>query len=286
MRAGARDDGHARIAGVIAIPTFILIISGAATGLIGAMLGLGGGVFLVPLLALALGVPIRTAIAASLISVIATASASSTINLERGLVNMRLGMTLEVATTLGGLAGGLLAAALTQRQLFLTFGATLAVMGVVMALRSGRRNVIADMGVEPGRLGGRLQEGDNAYVYRIRRLPLALVASLVAGAISGLLGVGGGIIKVPVLNTFCGIPIRVAAATSAFMIGVTGAASAFLYFGRGDVALHLTAAVAIGALPGSLLGARLSQRVEARSLKIIMAVVLLLVGLRMALEAL
>jgi len=271
---------------VSAIPTFILIISGAATGLIGAMLGLGGGVFLVPLLALALGVPIRTAIAASLISVIATASASSTINLERGLVNMRLGMTLEVATTLGGLAGGLLAAALTQRQLFLTFGATLAVMGVVMALRSGRRNVIADMGVEPGRLGGRLQEGDNAYVYRIRRLPLALVASLVAGAISGLLGVGGGIIKVPVLNTFCGIPIRVAAATSAFMIGVTGAASAFLYFGRGDVALHLTAAVAIGALPGSLLGARLSQRVEARSLKIIMAVVLLLVGLRMALEAL
>jgi hypothetical protein len=122
-------------------------------------------------------------------------------------------------------------------------------------------------------------------VYRIRRLPVALAASLVAGAISGLLGVGGGIVKVPVLNAFCGIPIRVAAATSAFMIGVTGAASAFLYFGRGDVALHLTAAVAVGALPGSLLGARLSQRVEARSLKIIMAVVLLLVGLRMALEA-
>lgn len=268
------------------IPTFILIVSGAATGLIGAMLGLGGGVFLVPLLALALGVPIRTAIAASLISVIATACASSTINLERGLVNMRLGMTLEVATSLGGLAGGLIAAALSQRQLFLTFGATLAVMGVVMAMRSGRRNVISDVSAEPGRLGGRLQEGDRSYVYRIRRLPAALAASLVAGAISGLLGVGGGIIKVPVLNTFCGIPIRVAAATSAFMIGVTGAASAFLYFGRGDVALHLTAAVAIGALPGSLLGARLSQRVEARSLKIIMAVVLLLVGLRMGLEAL
>jgi len=271
---------------VSAIPTFILIISGAATGLIGAMLGLGGGVFLVPLLTLALGVPIRTAIAASLISVIATASASSTINLERGLVNMRLGMTLEVATSLGGLAGGLIAAALTQRQLFLTFGATLALMGVVMALRSGRRNVIADVSVEPGRLGGRLQEGDKAYVYRIRRLPVALTASLVAGAISGLLGLGGGIIKVPVLNAFCGIPIRVAGATSAFMIGVTGAASAFLYFGRGDVAMHLTAAVAVGALPGSLLGARLSQRVEARSLKIIMAVVLLVVGLRMALETL
>jgi uncharacterized membrane protein YfcA len=270
---------------VIAIPTLILVMTGAATGLIGALLGLGGGVFLVPLLALTFGVPIRTAIAASLISVIATASASSTINLERGLVNMRLGMALEVATTLGGLAGGLIAVTLTQRQLFLAFGATLALMGVVMAVRSGRRNVIADASVEPGRLGGRLQESAQSFVYRVRRLPLAMAASLVAGAISGLLGVGGGIIKVPVLNAFCGIPIRVAAATSAFMIGVTGAASAFLYFGRGDVALHLTAAVAIGALPGSLLGARLSHRVEARSLKLIMAVVLLVVGLRMALEA-
>jgi uncharacterized membrane protein YfcA len=271
---------------VSAVPTFILMGGGAATGVIGAMLGLGGGVFLVPLLTLALGVPIRTAIAASLISVIATASASSTINLERGLVNMRLGMTLEVATALGGLAGGLIAAALSQRQLFLTFGATLAIMGMVMALRSGRRNIIADVSVEPGRLGGRLQEGETTYVYRVRRLPVALGASLVAGAISGLLGIGGGIIKVPVLNVFCGIPIRVAAATSAFMIGVTGAASAFLYFGRGDIALPLTAAVAIGALPGSLFGARLSQRVEARSLKILMAVVLLVVGLRMALETL
>jgi hypothetical protein len=243
-------------------------------------------VFLVPLLTLTFGVPIRTAIAASLISVIATASASSTINLERGLVNMRLGMALEVATTLGGLAGGLIATTLTQRQLFLAFGGTLALMGVVMAVRSGRRNVIADAGAEPGRLGGRLLESGQTYVYRVRRLPLAMTASLVAGAISGLLGVGGGIIKVPVLNAFCGVPIRVAAATSAFMIGVTGAASAFIYFGRGDVALHLTAAVAIGALPGSLLGARLSHRVEARSLKLLMAVVLLVVGLRMALETL
>jgi uncharacterized membrane protein YfcA len=272
---------------VIAVSTLVLTLTGAATGLIGALLGLGGGVFLVPLLTLALGVPIRTAIAASLISVIATACASSTINLERGLVNMRLGMTLEIATTIGGLSGGLIATSLTHRQLFLAFGATLVLMGVVMALRSGRRNVIADdSGIPPGRLDGRLLENGRTYVYHVRRLPLGMTASLVAGAISGLLGVGGGIIKVPVLNAFCGVPIRVAAATSAFMIGVTGAASAFIYFGRGDVALPLTAAVAIGALPGSLLGARLSHKVEARSLKLLMAVVLLVVGLRMALETL
>jgi uncharacterized membrane protein YfcA len=264
----------------------ILILTGAATGLVGSMLGLGGGVFLVPLLTLALGVPIRTAIAASLVSVIASASASATVNLNRGLVNLRLGLVLELATSLGGLMGGLAASWLTQRELFLAFALTMAVMSAVMAARSGRRNVIADLAVEPGVLGGRLREGENVYVYRVRRLPLGLLSSLLAGTVSGLLGLGGGIIKVPILNAFCGIPIRVAAATSTFMIGVTAATSGFLYFGRGEILLPLTAAVAIGALPGSLLGARLSERVQARSLKVLMAVVLLLVGIRMAFEGL
>ncbi len=263
---------------------WLLIALGGATGLVGSLLGLGGGVFLVPLLTLTLGVPIRVAIAASLLSVIATASASSTVNLDRGLVNMRLGMVLEVATSIGGLAGGFTAALLSPRQLFLLFGATLGVMGLVMAARSGRRNVIADTGDDPGRLGGRILEGEIAYLYRVKRLPLALVASLVAGAISGLLGLGGGIIKVPILNAFCGIPFRVAAATSAFMIGVTAAASSFLYFGRGDASLPLSAAIALGALPGSLLGASLTQRVQARSLKVIMAVVLVIVGAQMAVK--
>jgi uncharacterized membrane protein YfcA len=262
--------------------TLLLFLTGAGTGLVGSLLGLGGGVFLVPLLALAMGVPIRAAIAASLISVIATASASATVNLSRGLVNLRLGLVLEVATSLGGLAGGLTAAHLSQRQLFATFAATMTLMGVLMAARSGRRNVIPDTSVDPGRLGGRILEGGTLYVYRVRRLPIGLLASLLAGAISGLLGLGGGIVKVPVLNTFCGIPIRVAAATSTLMIGVTAAASAFLYFARGDVILHLTAAVALGALPASLLGARLSERVPTRFLKLLMTAVLLVVAARMA----
>jgi uncharacterized membrane protein YfcA len=266
--------------------TLLLVATGAATGIVGAMLGLGGGVFLVPLLTLAWGVPIRTAIAASLVSVIATASASSTVNLERGFVNLRLGVALEAATTLGGLSGGLAASLLTSEQLFLLFGLTLGVMGLAVAARSGRRNVIPDLSVDPGQLGGLLQEGDTAYVYQVRRLPVAYGSSLVAGAISGLLGVGGGIIKVPILNTFCGVPIRVAAATSAFMIGVTAAASAFIYYGRGEVNLPLSAAVALGALPASLLGAHLSHKVDARWLKVIMAGVLLVVGGQMAAKAL
>jgi uncharacterized membrane protein YfcA len=266
--------------------TWILVISGAFTGFIGAMLGLGGGVFLVPLLALGLQLPIRTAIGASLISVIATASASSTVNLNRGLVNMRLGLVLEVATSVGGLGGGILAAFLTQRQLFLLFGATLIAMGIVVIQRSGQRNVIAEGDAEPGLLGGRIQEDGQDYVYRVKRLPFGLGASLGAGAISGLLGVGGGIVKVPALNTFCGVPIRVAAATSAFMIGVTATASAFVYWNRGDISPAISAGVALGALPAGLLGARLSERFEARSLKILMAVVLLLVGARMGFEGL
>jgi uncharacterized membrane protein YfcA len=271
---------------VIVPPAPLLVLTGAATGLVGSLLGLGGGVFLVPLLTVSFGVPIRAAIAASLISVIATGSASATVNLGRGLVNLRLGLVLEVATSLGGLAGGLMSSALTQRQLFLSFAATLAVMGVVMAVRANRRNVIADAAVDPGRLGGRLQEGETTYVYRVKRLPLALAASAVAGSISGLLGLGGGIVKIPVLASFCGIPIKVAAATSTFMIGVTAAASAFIHFSRGNVVLPLAAAISLGSLPGSLIGARLSEHVQARSLKVIMAFVLLLVGLRMALEGL
>jgi len=263
-----------------------LMALGAGTGVVGAMLGLGGGVFLVPLLTLALGVPFRAAVAASLACVIATASASATVNLNRGTVNMRLGLVLEVATSVGGLAGGITAAFLSTRQLFVVFALTLTAMGLVMVMRSGTRNVIADTSVDTGTLGGHLREGDTVYVYRVRRLPVGLGSSLVAGAISGLLGLGGGIIKVPVLNTFCGVPIRVAAATSTFMIGVTATASAILYFARGDMMLALTAAVVLGALPGSLLGARISDRVQARSLKVLMAVVLLVVGARMGFEGL
>jgi uncharacterized membrane protein YfcA len=267
-------------------PPLLLGLAGAATGLLGSMLGLGGGVFLVPLLTLAFGIPIRAAIAASLISVIASASASATVSLRRGLVNIRLGILLEVATTAGGLTGSVAASRLTQRQLFLSFAGTLMAMGALAALRSGRRNVIADLSVDPGRLGGRLSEGASEYVYRVRRLPLALYASLVAGAMAGLLGLGGGIVKVPVLTTFCGVPMRVAAATSTFIIGVTAAAAAIPYLARGDVALPLSASVALGALPGSLLGAWLSESLEARALKMLMAAVLLAVGARMGFEGL
>src|SRR5688500_14898350 len=128
------------------------------------MLGLGGGVLLVPLLTLAFGVPIRAAIAASLVSVIASASASAPVSLRRGHANVRLARLHEVPTTVCGPGGGVVPSRLSHRQLFLSFAGTLMAMGLLAALRSGRRNVIADLSVDPGRLGGRLVEGAAAYV--------------------------------------------------------------------------------------------------------------------------
>ena len=128
-----------------------------------------------------------------------------------------------------------------------------------MTSRSGRRNVIDDPDLDTGALGGRVVENGKTLSYLMKRLPLALVVSLLAGAISGLLGVGGGVIQVPVLNSFCGIPIRVAAATSAFMIGPTAAVSAFVYLGRGDMDPLITAAIALGSLPGSTLAIMLLE---------------------------
>ena len=252
------------------------------------MLGLGGGVFLVPFLNLVLGFPFGVAAAISLTTVIATSSTVSAGRTGKQLINMRLGMLLEVATAGGSFLGGVTAQFVSQSALQRMFGLVAVMVALIMLTRLRRRNVILDPAAAPGLLGGRYHEEESGgtVTYRVKRLPLAIAASFFAGNVSSLLGIGGGIIKVPVLNAWCGLPLRVAAATSAFMIGVTAAASVFVYFARGDVVLPVAAAVALGALPGSLAGARLGQRVEARALKIFMAVVLLVVGGRMALEAL
>lgn len=260
-------------------------LTGALTGMIGALLGLGGGVFLVPLLALGLHLEPRTAVAASLVAVIASSSATTTLNMKRGLVNIPLAFTLLLATSAGGLAGGAIAEHISTRTLYAIFASTLFVVAMIVTSRSGTRNVIDDLGLEVGALGGRVEEGGRVFSYVMKRLPLAMVVSLGAGAISGLLGIGGGVIQVPILNSFCGIPIRVAAATSAFMIGPTAAVSAFLYLGRGDMNPFITAAVALGSFPGSLLGAWMSRKIPVRSIKGILATALVAVALRLSIAA-
>ncbi len=227
-----------------------LLLAGVAAGLFGSMLGVGGGILIVPALVLLFDVPVHYAIGSSIMTVIATSSMSGSFHLEKGTVNIRLGMVLEVATAFGGLAGGLVAGAVPGDALTVLFAVVLLPIGVLMWRRS----------FSSGR------EIASVSDYRLRRLPLAMGLSLGAGAVSGLLGIGGGIIKVPALTLFCGVPPRVAAATSTFMIGVTAVASAFLYLGRGQVRPVMTAMVITGVLAGSAGGTLLAGRLRNRQI--------------------
>jgi uncharacterized membrane protein YfcA len=264
-----------------------MILMGAAAGTMGAMLGLGGGVFLVPFLVLAAGLPIKTAVGISLITVIATSSTVSAHSAGRQLINIRLGMVLEVATAAGGLMGGVTAYYLSETAIQVLFAAVAVAVAGVMLTRLDRRNVIAEPDADPGRLGGRFYDADTGQmvIYRVRRLRLALLASWAAGNVSTLLGVGGGIIKVPVLNAWCGVPLRAAAATSAFMIGVTATAGAVIYYGQGHIMPTLAAAAVLGVLAGSRVGLRLATRLPARRLKIVMSSVLIVVAALMVVRA-
>jgi len=263
--------------------TLIIFIAGTVAGGLGALLGLGGGVFLVPLLNLGMHFPFSVAAAVSLTTVIATSSTVSAGRAGKHLINMRLGMLLEVATAAGSFLGGITAQLVAQSLLQRLFGVVAIVVAVIMLSRLRRRNVILDPTAEPGLLGGRFHELESGGVvtYRVKRLPLALAASFVAGNVSSLLGIGGGIIKVPVLNAWCGIPLRAAAATSAFMIGVTATAGGVIYYGRGQLPPALAAAAVLGVQLGSWGGMRFGAAAPAKWLKLLMAAVLLIVSILM-----
>jgi len=257
-----------------------VVIAGAVAGALGSLLGIGGGVFLVPFLNAGLGVDFEIARAVSLMTVIATSSAVSAGSAGRNTINLRLGMVLEVASTAGGLIAGITVERLSKGSLSLIFAVVTALIAILMVTRLEKRNVLA-ADAETGLLGGRFYEAESGreVAYRVRRLPVAMFASLVAGAVSGTLGIGGGILKVPVLNGWCGVPLRAAAATSALMIGVTAAASVPLFYARGQVDPVLAAAAVLGVLGGSRLGFWFGGRARAKWLKLLMAVVLAAVSL-------
>jgi uncharacterized protein len=261
----------------------IIFVAGAAAGGLGALLGIGGGVFLVPLLNLALGFPIAAAAGISLATVIATSSTVTAGKAGQHLMNFRFGMVLEVATAAGSVLGGLTAQMLAQATLQKLFGLVTGAVALATVARSGRRNVILDPNGDPGRLGGRFhdEETGGTVIYRIKRMPLALAASFVAGNVSSLLGIGGGVIKVPVLNGWCGMPLRAAAATSAFMIGVTATAGVIVYYVSGQLLPGAAAAAILGVQLGSFVGLKVSPRMPIKVLKMLLAVVLGSVALLM-----
>ena len=266
----------------------IIFAAGAVAGALGIVLGLGGGIFLVPFLTLVLGFPVKSAAAISLATVIATSSAAAAARAGNHLINLRLGMTLEVATAAGSLLGGITAQVVAESTLQRIFGVVAILVAAVMLARVNRRNVISDPRAAPGRLGDRFYDAESGRVvtYRIERLPLALAASFIAGNLSSLLGIGGGVIKVPVLNAWCGMPMRAAAATSALMIGVTATGGAIIYYGRGHLQPLIAAPAVLGVQFGSWAGLRLAERASAKWLKLLMVTILVIVGWLMLVRSL
>ena len=265
----------------------IIFGAGAVAGALGVALGLGGGIFLVPFLTLVLGFPLKSAAAISLATVIATSSAVTAQRAGNQLINLRVGMVLEAATTVGSLLGGITAQLVAESVLRRLFGVVAIAVAAVVLGRVNKRNVILDPMVDPGRLGGRFydEESHGIVSYRVKRLPLALFASFIAGNVSSLLGIGGGIIKVPVLNAWCGMPLRAAAATSALMIGVTATGGAIIYYGRGDLQPLLAAPAVLGVQVGSWAGARLAYGASVKWLKVLMAAILVIVAVLMFLRS-
>lgn len=257
----------------------------------GSLVGIGGGLIIVPVLSTLLGYDIKIAIAASLIGVIATSIAASGHYLATGIADRRLGVTLLVATALGGLTGGFVARYLDGQLLAILFGALLLFVAIQMLRQLRGSAALIHAAATPG---DEAHAFTSSYVepttgqaigYRAIRLPIGVAISYVAGNISGLLGVGGGIINVPTMNVVMNVPIRVATTTSTFMLGATAAASAMLYESTGQLDPLLAAPVALGVFLGARSGALLSKRVSPRQLRIVFIVVALFFAFQMFLKA-
>ncbi|MFQ5816441.1 MAG: sulfite exporter TauE/SafE family protein [Terriglobia bacterium] len=247
-----------------------LVVLGLLAGSFGALLGLGGGVIIVPALTLLFDMPIQIAVGTSLVCVIATSSAAAAVYVQRQLADTRLGVVLELGPVLGAITGAVAVTWLSQVTLQIIF----AVFLFTAALLLWRRPTPADLP------GGAVPD------YQVRNYPLGMGISYLAGGVSGMLGIGGGPIKVPLMYLAMGVPIKVAAATSNFMIGVTATASAFLYYHRGSVVPALTAPVVVGVFLGALLGSRWLRRVESRWVQGLLLLLLLYLAVQMLRDAL
>ncbi len=259
----------------------LIIAAGGLAGCLGALLGLGGGVFLIPFLNVGLGLDLPVASGISLMTVMATSSIVAAGSANRSVINLRLGIMLQIPAVAGGLVGAEVVETLSQQALSVIFAMVTGIIAVVMLTRLDRRNVILDTSTQPGPLGGSYfdDESGSRIVDRLRRLPAALGISFSGGVLSGLLGIGGGILQVPALNAWCGVPMRAAAATTAAMIGVTALGAAPIYYARDRIVAPLAAAAVLGVLAGSRAGMWMSPRTRARSLKLLMSLVLAIVSL-------
>jgi len=265
--------------------TSLLFLTAILAGFLGSLTGLGGGVVIVPVLALFFKVDIRYAIGASLVSVIATSSGAAVAYVREGLSNIRIGMFLEVATTLGALLGAYLTAKISTHWIATVFGIVLLYSAVASYLqKSGNASVAAkrsDTLGEKLELKGSYPAPDGAQPYIAQRVPLGFGIMFGAGTLSGLLGIGSGAVKVLAMDQAMKLPFKVSTTTSNFMIGVTAAASAGIYLSRGYIEPNIAMPVILGVLLGSLIGTRILVRARVTTLKNIFALVIVLLGCEM-----
>lgn len=261
----------------------LLFLTSIGAGLLGALTGLGGGVVIVPVLALLFKVDIRYAIGASLVSVIATSSGAAVAYVREGLSNIRIGMFLEVATTLGALLGAYLMAKISSHWIVIIFGVVLLYSAFASFRKraeqasTGQVNTLAKQlelsGTYPGLHG--------CEAYTAQRVPLGFGIMFIAGTLSGLLGIGSGAVKVLAMDQAMKLPFKVSTTTSNFMIGVTAAASAGIYFARGYIDPGIAMPVMLGVLAGSLIGTRILVKTSVTTLKSFFALVIVVLGCEM-----
>lgn len=268
--------------------SLLVWIGSFTAGLVGALTGLGGGVVIVPLLTSVFSVDIRYAVGASLVSVIATSLGAASTYIKKGYTNLRLGMFLEVATTIGAIFGALIATLVSVKAL----GIVLAIVLIYSAYLSQRpkiehtENEATDTLANYLKLNGTYPTTEGIMAYQVHSIPAGFSVMLVAGVISGLLGIGSGAFKVLAMDQVMGIPFKVSTTTSNFMIGVTAAASAGVYLARGYIDPGLSMPVMLGVLPGALLGAKVLTGAKTQVLRIIFSLVLVVMALKMVYNSL
>jgi uncharacterized membrane protein YfcA len=263
--------------------TIIVLLGAFLAGLLGSLTGLGGGVVIIPLLTLVLGVDLHYAIGASIISVIATSSGSAAAYVKEGITNIRIGMFLEIATTISAIFGAVITIYINPSYIAVIFGIILLFSAAMMIRKKVDRSDNDTSGKLAVwlKLNGTYPTAEGAKTYAVHNVIGGFMMMFVAGIISGLLGIGSGALKVIAMDNIMRIPFKVSTTTSNFMMGVTAAASAVVYFHRGQIDPGIAMPVTIGVLIGSTLGAKILIRSRPEKLKVVFAVVVTFLALQM-----
>lgn len=262
--------------------TLILLLGAYAAGLLGSLTGLGGGVIVIPLLTLAFGIDFHYAIGAALVASIATSSGSASAYVKEGMTNIRLGMFLEIATSVGAVLGAVIALWMPTNAIAVIFGVVLFFTAVMQ-----NRQKVDHVGVEGSALAMKLKlfgsypTKEGVQNYELTNVPGGFLIMVAAGALSGLLGIGSGVLKVLAMDSCMKVPFKVSTTTSNFMIGVTAVTSAVVYLQRGYIEPGIAFPIMVGVLGGALTGAKLLKHLDVRLLRKIFAIAILLVAVNM-----